>query len=125
METYQSKLEEEILLDIHEVPIPIADIIGPLADRWVVVHVRCYGIVLVILAPFDDLSKNPSINLYYRALVTYLFLDTEAYFGQRYRFSLEIVSIRSINFYEMGHRGCEKRRVFDDLRVCRWLGIPQ
>lgn len=60
--TYQDDLEEHLLVDLHELLIPLLDIGRPLARvRLVVVGSR--RVALVVLAPLDDLLQNGFVDL--------------------------------------------------------------
>lgn len=59
--TYQDNLEQHLLIDLHELLIPLLNI-GRLAAVIVIVT-GSGGIVLVVLAPFDDLAEDGLVDL--------------------------------------------------------------
>jgi hypothetical protein len=60
--TYEDNLEQHLLIDLHEFLVPLLDISGLLAGIGVVVS-GGRGVVLVMLAPLNNLLKNRLINL--------------------------------------------------------------
>lgn len=52
--TYQNDLEEHLLVNLHELLVPLVDI-GGLAAGIVVIVTGAGGVVLVVLTPFKDL----------------------------------------------------------------------
>lgn len=61
-ETYEDDLEEHLLVDLHELLVPLLNL-GRLLAGVVVVILRLDGIVLVVLAPLDDLAENRLVDL--------------------------------------------------------------
>ena len=60
--TYQNDLEEHLLVNLHEFLVPFLDVSGLLARVGIIV-LGGLGIVLVVLAPFNDLLKDRLIDL--------------------------------------------------------------
>jgi len=58
----ENNLEEHLLIDLHEPLLPLLDIGSLLAGVGVVIS-GSRGIVLVMLAPFNDLLKNGLIDI--------------------------------------------------------------
>ena len=65
--TNQNDLEEHLLVDLHELLIPLLDIRGLLAGIGLLVG-RLDGVVAVVLAPLDDLLQDSLVHLYYEDL---------------------------------------------------------
>jgi hypothetical protein len=59
---YQDDLEQHLLVDLHELLVPLLDICGLLAGIGVIVT-DWGGVVLVVFAPFDDLFQDRFIDL--------------------------------------------------------------
>lgn len=59
--TYQDDLKEHLLVDLHELLIPLFNI-GGLASVVVVIG-GALGVVLVVLAPLDDLLQDGLVDL--------------------------------------------------------------
>lgn len=66
--TYEDDLEEHLLVDLHELLVPLLDVGGLLASIGFIV-LGLVGIVAVVLAPFDDLSKDSLVNLTWQLAV--------------------------------------------------------
>ena len=62
MVTYEDDLKEHLLIDLHELLVPLLDISRLLAGVGVVIG-SGWGIVLVMLAPLNDLLENRLIDL--------------------------------------------------------------
>lgn len=62
MVTYEDNLKEHLLIDLHELLVPLLDISRLLAGVGVVIG-SGWGIVLVMLAPLNDLLENRLIDL--------------------------------------------------------------
>jgi hypothetical protein len=60
--TYEDNLKEHLLIDLHELLVPLLDISRLLAGVGVVIG-SGWGIVLVMLAPLNDLLENRLIDL--------------------------------------------------------------
>lgn len=60
--TYEDDLEEHLLVHLHELLVPLLDVGGFLAGVRVVI-LGGLGVVLVVLAPFNDLLEDGLINL--------------------------------------------------------------
>lgn len=62
MGTYKNDLEEHLLINLHELLVPLLDVGGLLAGVGLVI--LCLdGIVAVVLAPLDDLSHDGLVDL--------------------------------------------------------------
>lgn len=62
VKTYQDDLKEHLLINLHELLIPLLDICGLLASiGFVVLSLR--GVVSVVLAPFNNLSEDSLVDL--------------------------------------------------------------
>jgi hypothetical protein len=59
--TYEDDLEEHLLVDLHELLIPLIDIRSLAAV--VIVVTGGGGIVLVVLTPFNDLLQDGLVHL--------------------------------------------------------------
>ena len=59
---YKNDLKEHLLVDLHELLIPLLDVGGLLARVGVIV-LWCWWIVLVVLAPFDNLLQDRLVDL--------------------------------------------------------------
>lgn len=60
--THQDDLKEHLLVNLHELLIPLLDIGGTLA-RVGLILVRGGGVGLVMLAPLDDLLEDSLVDL--------------------------------------------------------------
>jgi hypothetical protein len=60
--THKDNLEQHLLIDLHEFLVPLLDISGLLAGIGVVIS-GGRGIVLVMLAPLNNLLENRLIDL--------------------------------------------------------------
>jgi hypothetical protein len=60
--TNQDDLEEHLLVNLHELLVPLLDIGGLLAGVGIVV-LGGLGVVLVVFAPFDDLLEDRLVHL--------------------------------------------------------------
>lgn len=58
----EDDLKQHLLVDLHELLVPLLDVGGLLAGVGVVVR-RGGGVVLVVLAPFDDLLEDGLVDL--------------------------------------------------------------
>jgi hypothetical protein len=67
--THQDDLKEHLLVNLHELLVPLLDVGGLLAGVGVVV-LRRLRVVLVVFAPFDDLLEDRFIHLGGDALAT-------------------------------------------------------
>jgi len=63
MRTYNNDLKEHLLVNLHELAVPLFDI-GGLTVGVVAIVVGGDRIILVMLAPLEDLAKNRIINLW-------------------------------------------------------------
>ena len=61
-ESYKNNLKQHLLINLHELLVPFLDIGSLLAGIGVVID-GGWGIVLVVLAPFDDLLENGFVDL--------------------------------------------------------------
>lgn len=60
--TYKDDLEQHLLIDLHELLVPLIDICRSPAGLCIVV-VAGDGIVLVVLAPFNNLTQNGLVDV--------------------------------------------------------------
>jgi hypothetical protein len=60
--TYEDNLKEHLLIDLHELLVPLLDISSLFARVGVVIG-SGWGIVLVMLAPLNDLLENRLVDL--------------------------------------------------------------
>ena len=60
--THKDDLEEHLLIDLHELLVPLLNIGGLLAGIGVVI-VGSWGVVLMMLAPLNDLLQDGLIDL--------------------------------------------------------------
>lgn len=60
--TYQDDLKQHFLIDLHELLVPLVNL-RRLATRLILIAGRG-GIVLVMVAPFDDFTQNSLVDLY-------------------------------------------------------------
>lgn len=67
MATYQDDLEEHLLVNLHELLVPLFDVGGLLAVVGVVV-LGGGGVLLVVVAPLDDLAEDRLGDLLSRAV---------------------------------------------------------
>lgn len=58
----EDDLEQHLLVDLHELLVPLLDVGGLLATVGVVVG-RCWWVALVVLAPLDDLLQDALVDL--------------------------------------------------------------
>jgi hypothetical protein len=66
--TYENDLEEHLLVDLHELLVPLLDIGGLLAGIGVIVS-GGWWVILVVFTPLDDLLEDLVIDLLRSALV--------------------------------------------------------
>jgi hypothetical protein len=59
--TYQDDLKEHLLVNLHELLIPLLNVGGLTAA--VIVIGSALGVVLVVLAPLDDLLQDGLVDL--------------------------------------------------------------
>jgi hypothetical protein len=57
MGAYQDNLEQHLLVDLHEFLVPLLDVGGLLSGVGIIIGSR-WGVVLVMLAPFNDLLED-------------------------------------------------------------------
>lgn len=62
--TYQDDLEKHLLVDLHELLVPLVDVGGLAAG--VVVVTGAGRVALVVGAPFDHLAQNCLVDLHHR-----------------------------------------------------------
>lgn len=60
--TYENDLEQHLLVDLHELLVPLLDI-GRLLSRVGIVIGSGNGIALMMLTPLDDLSEDGLVDL--------------------------------------------------------------
>ena len=60
--TYKDDLEQHLLVDLHELLIPVVDV-GDLLPGIVLLLVGLHGVVAVVLAPLDHLAKDGLVDL--------------------------------------------------------------
>lgn len=60
--TYENDLEEHLLIDLHELLVPLIDIGSLLAGIGIVI-IGSDWIVLVMLAPLDNLAEDWLVDL--------------------------------------------------------------
>lgn len=60
--TYEDDLEQHLLIDLHELLVPLLDVSSLLAAIGVIV-LGSGGVVLVMLAPLNDLLEDLFIDL--------------------------------------------------------------
>lgn len=60
--TYQDNLEQHLLVDLHELLVPLVDL-GHLLSRGIIVIAVGRGVVLMVDAPLDDLGEDGIINV--------------------------------------------------------------
>lgn len=60
--TYQDDLEQHLLVDLHELLVPLFDI-GSLLTGVGVVVVRCRRVTLVVNAPLDHFVEHGLVDL--------------------------------------------------------------
>ena len=61
--THEDDLEQHLLVDLHELLVPLLDISGFLAGVRVVIG-GGEGVILVVLTPLDDLLQDRLIYLW-------------------------------------------------------------
>jgi len=61
-ETYKDDLEEHLLVDLHELLVPLLNVGCLLAGVGIIVG-GSWGVILVVLAPFNDLLEDRFIHL--------------------------------------------------------------
>jgi len=61
-DTYKDDLEEHLLVNLHELLVPLLDLSGLLAGVIVVIG-SLEGVVTVVLAPLDDLAQDGFVDL--------------------------------------------------------------
>ena len=62
VETYKDDLEKHLLVNLHELLVPLLNLGGLLAGVGLVI-LRLHGVVAVMLAPLDNLSKDSLVDL--------------------------------------------------------------
>ena len=60
--TYEDDLEQHLLVDLHELLVPLIDIGGLLARVGIVICGSC-GLSFVMLAPLDNLAEDGLVDL--------------------------------------------------------------
>jgi hypothetical protein len=60
--THEDDLEEHLLINLHELLVPLLDVGGLLAGIGVII-LGGGGVIAVMLAPLDDLLENLLIDL--------------------------------------------------------------
>ena len=73
-ETYQDNLKEHLLIDLHELLIPLVDVGG--LTPGVVIVTSAGRVALVVSAPFDHLAQDSLVNLLEKTSV-FIFLSPE------------------------------------------------
>ena len=63
MRTHKDDLEQHLLIDLHELLVPLVNIGGLLADVIVII-VSGGRIAFVICAPFNDFLEDRFVDLY-------------------------------------------------------------
>ena len=78
---YKNDVEEHLLVNLHELLIPLPDIskLHP-SVKVIIVVVNCGKVVLVVLAPLEDLAKDGLSNLGVAGLVSEI-NDDACFFG--------------------------------------------
>lgn len=66
-ETYENDLEQHLLVDLHELLVPLIDVRCLLARVGIVVS-GSGGVTLVVLAPLDHLAEDGLVDLRMRML---------------------------------------------------------
>jgi hypothetical protein len=61
-DTYEDDLEEHLLVDLHELLVPLINV-GRLLTRVRVVVLGGWGVVLVVVAPLENLLHDGLIDL--------------------------------------------------------------
>lgn len=69
METYKDDLKEHLLVNLHELLVPLLNL-GGLAACVRVLVLGLKGVVAVMLAPFNDLPQHRLVDLKARGLVS-------------------------------------------------------
>lgn len=67
--TYEDNLKEHLLVDLHELLVPLVDV-GSLSAGIGLVILSLGRVVAVVLAPLDDLAEDSLVDLLSNALVT-------------------------------------------------------
>jgi hypothetical protein len=62
VETYKNDLEEHLLVDLHELLVPLLDIGCLLAGVGIIIG-SGRGIILVMFAPFNNLLEDGLVDL--------------------------------------------------------------
>ena len=62
IETYEDDFEEHLLINLHELLVPLFDVGGLLA-RIRIILVGGWRVGLVMLAPFNDLLEDSFVHL--------------------------------------------------------------
>ena len=60
--TYQNNLKQHLLVDLHELLVPLLNIGGLLARVGIIIG-SSNGVALVVLAPLNDLAENCFVDL--------------------------------------------------------------
>lgn len=61
--TNENDFEEHLLVDLHELLVPLVDV-GGLAAGVDVVVAGAWGVALVVLTPLDDFLENRLVDLW-------------------------------------------------------------
>lgn len=70
--TYENDLEQHLLVNLHELLVPLLNVGGLLAGIGIIIG-SGGGVVLVMLAPFDNLLENGLVDL--RVVVSNLIIS--------------------------------------------------
>ena len=62
MRAYKDDLEQHLLVDLHELLVPLLNIGGLLARVGIIIG-SSNGVALVMLAPLNDLAENCFVDL--------------------------------------------------------------
>lgn len=61
--TNENDFEEHLLVDLHELLVPLVDV-GGLAAGVDVIVTSAWGVALVVLTPLDDFLENRLVDLW-------------------------------------------------------------
>lgn len=68
--TNENDLEEHLLVDLHELLVPLVNV-GGLAAGVDVIVAGAWGVALVVLTPLDDFLENGFVDLHIILLAMY------------------------------------------------------
>jgi hypothetical protein len=88
--TYEDDFKQHLLIDLHELLVPLFDIGGLLASVGIII-LCLEGVVAVVVAPLNHLAKNGLVHLKnYMSVAKKSSTDGSTYVGDRNRvFSID------------------------------------